>query len=258
VIVTLGLLNRTETPIVPGGDTTGPAVTGPIIVDTGDPFSVGFEGLPPDGAAPSEPPRGELVMSDGGIHPWYEVYLFTDGRLIWARDGSAWIEQRLTPDGVELLRSGAVELGGQHENPGEQLPASAWEDPELRPYVPSRYMVCPWDAPKNFVSLLPPPARELVRGIEPTDARTDVGDWAPGCLNVTIEDARSLAEILTDAGFEEGPGPTGTVFFGTEHVLLAFDPHPAGRGVRGRGRRISPRQDSAGTGRPADPYTSVR
>ncbi len=111
-------------------------------------------------------------MSDGRIHPYYVVLLFADGRLIWTRDTvpdqghccggiSGWIEQRLTPEGVELLRSGAVELGGQHENPGEQLPVSAWEDPTLRPYVASRYGVC-----AESLDLLPAPAADLVRGGE--------------------------------------------------------------------------------------------
>jgi hypothetical protein len=70
--------DRSQTEVVPGGDVTGPAetgptvtgpVTGPVIGPTGDPFSVGFNGLPPEGATPSEPPQGELVLSDGGIHP---------------------------------------------------------------------------------------------------------------------------------------------------------------------------------------------
>lgn len=239
-IVTSGWsFNRSQTPAAPA-----PTVTEPVIGPTGDPYSVGFKGLPPEGATPSEPTRGKLVMSDGGIHPWWEVYVYADGRLIWARagtprhctggpflatgvcSGSAWIEQRLTPEGVELLRSGAVELGGLvWETPGQQLPVSAWEDPSLRPYVPSRYMVCPWGPSGNIVNLLPAPAQELVRGIEPTDAPpADVGDWAPGCLSVTIEDARSLANILTDAGFESRAGATGTVFFGKGDKLIAFDP----------------------------------
>lgn len=197
---------------VPGAGTTGQAETGPtgsepIIGNTGDPSSVGFD---PD-APPSEPARGKLVMSDGGIHPYYVVLLFADGRLIWRRDTipdqgnccggvSAWIEQRLTPEGVELLRSGAVELGGQHENPGEQLPVSAWEDPTLRPHVPSRYGVC-----AESLDLLPSPAADLLRGGE----RISQHDFSlifgrPECFELAIAEARALAEILTDTEFKGG------------------------------------------------------
>ena len=94
-------------------------------------------------------------MKDSGddLGSWYAVNVYADGRLIWSRQveiiGAAgwpivprWIEQRLTPEGVELLRSGAVSLGGQFENPAQGLPASAWEDRTLRPFVPWRYAAC--------------------------------------------------------------------------------------------------------------------
>ncbi|HKN80376.1 MAG TPA: hypothetical protein VJZ98_03460 [Actinomycetota bacterium] len=233
IVRDVALLDRSETSVIPrGSSTTGPAetgpaetgptvigprVTGPVIGPTGDPFSVGFDGLPPENATPSEPPHGELAVSDGGIHPWYSVHVYADGRLIWARGlqtnpgptVSVWIEQRLTPEGVDLLRSGAVELGGQAENPGEQLPVSAWENPELRPYVPSNYTLCPWggtkwmkdNPPAARLRVLPAAARDLLRGAEPPS--DPEGNW---CFKVTIEDARALAEILSDAGFEGGSG----------------------------------------------------
>jgi len=203
-VVTTGLpTNQTQTPAVPGptetGPTeTGPTVTGPVIGPTGDPFSETFNGLPPGGATPSEPPQGELVLSEMGIHPWWQVNVYADGRLIWARQRknfeedneiSSWIEQRLTPEGVELLRSGAVPLGGQFENPGEQLPVSAWEDPMLRPYVPSKYAVFVYGVDK-ILPLLPEAVADLLRGAVRTG-------------EVTTEDARALVEALTAAGFEE-------------------------------------------------------
>jgi hypothetical protein len=195
-------------PAETGPAETGPTVTGPVSGNTGDPSSLGF-GLPPEGATPSKPLRGELVMKDSGsdLGSWYAVNLYADGRLIWSRQispgiVSRWIEQRLTPEGVELLRSGAVPLGGEFENPGEQLPVSAWEDPELRPYVPARYGVCfekPHDenAPPSLADLLPAEAQELLRGAEHV-----VNTWGCRSLAVTPEDVRSLVEILSDAGFE--------------------------------------------------------
>jgi hypothetical protein len=92
--------------------------------------------------------------------------------LIWARqrknseeagEVSSWIEQRLTPECVELLRSGAVPLGGQFENPGERLPMSAWQDPKLRPYVPSKYAAFVYGVEK-IPPLLPEAAADLLQG----------------------------------------------------------------------------------------------
>ena len=242
-IVTNGWsLDRSQTSVVPGGDVTEPAV---------DPFS-GFNGLPPEGASPSEPLLGELVMTDSGTHPRFFVNVYADGRLIWFRQDqgeypNAWIEQRLTPGGVNLLVFGDVPLGGQFEDPGEQLPAYAWEDREPRPYVPSRYAVLP---SRNINRFLPAAARDLIAGTErPVNAIPRVEEshgWIAqrfgavvGALDgqgeglvfqVTIEDARSIAEILSNAGFA-GPetGPLGTVWFSargasTGHGLLQFVP----------------------------------
>jgi hypothetical protein len=153
----------------------------------------GFVGLPPVGATPSAPESGELVVqywvdmeglehSDGG-----RGWVYADGRLITLPDrpraanrwSSGFLEQRLTPEGVELLRSEIVSTGlfkhhqpaGRmssphnviqvrigdrlvrvHTNfperlrerladPASWLPASAWEDRQFRAYVASRYSV---------------------------------------------------------------------------------------------------------------------
>jgi hypothetical protein len=222
-IVTSGLwFDRSETSVVPGGDVTGPAetgpmetgptetgptVTGPVIRNTGDPSSVGFGGLPPEGATPSKPLRGEIVMEDsgsGGPGSWYAVIVYADGRLIWSRQVGAggivprWIEQRLTPEGVELLRSGAVPLGGEFENPAQGLPATAWEDRTLRPFVPWKYHAClTGDPPSLALDFLPAEAKDILRRSPLTNATA----WSP-CREVTLEDARVLVEILSEAGFE--------------------------------------------------------
>ena len=68
-------------------------------------------GLPPAGATPSMPEHGTLVMQFG------ETWVYADGRLISAAPHASLeppiglIEQRLTPDGIELLRSTAVSTG---------------------------------------------------------------------------------------------------------------------------------------------------
>lgn len=65
-----------------------------------------FIGLPPVGATRSAPESGELV-----IQYWANIqgrgWLYADGRLITLRN-SGFLEQRLTPEGVELLRSEIV------------------------------------------------------------------------------------------------------------------------------------------------------
>ena len=250
IVTSAGTLDRTQT-VVPGGaGTTGPAetgpmqtgpaetgptVTGPVIGNTGDPSSVGFGGLPPEGATPSKPLRGELVMKDSGEGlPWHAVNVFADGRLIWSRQvedigaegGPAnlvprWIEQRLTPEGVELLRSGAVPLGGQFENPAQGLPASAWEDRTLRPFVPWRYAACLSGDPPHYLVEQNLRLEDLARDFLPAEAQEvlrrspwrDASAWGQPCREVTLEDARVLVEILSGAGFElirdAGSGPGG-------------------------------------------------
>ena len=88
-----------------------------------------FNGLPPEGAAPSTPEQGELVLSFGGRvgslgGDLHRMWLYADGRLIWKSnlEGNArskvWmerfggieptkavIEQHLTAEGVDLIRS---------------------------------------------------------------------------------------------------------------------------------------------------------
>src|SRR5262245_34310177 len=85
----------------------------------------GFIGLQP-GATPSAPDTGELILRYKGMSATAtlagrpatrRVSVYADGRIIWSGDRSAesantlssgYVEQRLTPEGVELLQS---ELG---------------------------------------------------------------------------------------------------------------------------------------------------
>src|SRR6266508_2227327 len=163
---------------------------------------IGFIGLPPEGATPSTPERGELVIPFFGGLPakiiWTDrdwgvgqAWLYADGRLIWVREddrpyganhiSTGLLEQRLTPDGVELFRSELLATGVFRDqlsyggyptvrvrdgdrflnhrklspsdqrkfaalfaDPASWLPGSAWADSEIRAYVPSRFAVCYW------------------------------------------------------------------------------------------------------------------
>jgi hypothetical protein len=104
-----------------------PGVTGPTDV-SGEPAPVGLVGLPPQGAAPSLPARGELVFSfvfghGSGDPGRFGVNVYEDGRVIRERLGdvpggvdypdelTGFVEQRLTPEGIELLRSEVLATG---------------------------------------------------------------------------------------------------------------------------------------------------
>ena len=120
VIVATGLsFDRTETPAVPGPTETGRTQTGSSVAP--DPDAEGINGLPPDGATPSTPERGELVLEltsgtiPGGSHD--RVWVYADGRVIsrlylsTLEPYSGLVEQHLTPEGVESLRSSVLSTG---------------------------------------------------------------------------------------------------------------------------------------------------
>ena len=148
--------------------------------------TVDFVGLPPQGATPSTPPAGELVAA------WYshpvagasfdgERRVYADGRVLSFEVNrvSGWLEQRLTPEGVELVRSEILSTGlfdadvdlptavgdisvrnGDRlvairvaSGPGVRLllhlaaletwlPPSVWEDRAAKAYIPSSYVIC--------------------------------------------------------------------------------------------------------------------
>jgi hypothetical protein len=123
VVTSVGSPDRSETSVGPAGDVTGPAETGPT--ETGpvapDPDAGGIDGLPPEGDTPSTPASGELVvqLSDGAIpggsHD--QVWVYADGRVIsrvylpTLEPYSGLVEQHLTPEGVEFLRSTVLSTG---------------------------------------------------------------------------------------------------------------------------------------------------
>jgi hypothetical protein len=112
----------------------------------------GFFGLPPVGATASAPESGELVLHwegrsatlDGA--PLTRVWVYADGRIVWSQTASrrgripeganeltsGYLEQRLTPDGVELLRSEVVGLLDRSRALLETVPAD--HDPQPGPF----------------------------------------------------------------------------------------------------------------------------
>jgi len=90
---------------------------------------VGFIGMPPEGAEPSTPLTGDLVLSldttvsYGGSFKT-TMYVYADGRMIWERHGAptgvpegasenetGYLEQVLTPEGVKALRTEILGTG---------------------------------------------------------------------------------------------------------------------------------------------------
>ena len=201
-VVTTGPFDTSPTPAAPGPTETGPTVTDPSGApdDGGDGYSYP---IPPEGTALSTPVEGELVATGSPFRGYTRVY--ADGRVISCSDCSGSgrlapvVEQRLSPEGVELVRSQAV---GPYQLDLTSLPASAWEEREGKPYVPARYAACFWvsgslpdeevDVLPRLLNLLPVSAQALLRGGDPA------GD--PGCLQVTPEETRTLDEILSEAG----------------------------------------------------------
>jgi hypothetical protein len=226
--------DRTQTP-ADSAAATGPTVTESIY--PADPFV----GLPPEGSAPSTPETGKLIAEYQHVGIGW-VYLYADGRVLWSFLGPTY-ERRLSPAGVDLVRSGAIEpslfLRQCLACMKPILPAGSWADDEIRQYVPSRYAMCHFELsrfrPSRFLHLLPSPARRLLRDKqEPYRVITDpiLGVSGPvqpapqariDCWEVSTGDARALDEVLSDAGFEE--------WRSTPDGVLAFEP-PADLGHR--------------------------
>ncbi|MGA9159773.1 MAG: hypothetical protein WB297_02755 [Actinomycetota bacterium] len=213
IVTSVASLDRSEKSVVPGG--TGPVQTGPaetVRIETGpapsvnrdDPFWVGdgFVGLPPEGTVLSEPVRGELVASDADYR-WH-VSVYADGRLIWQHDESLWLERRLTPGGVDLLRSQPELLSRSHPEL-ESLPASAWEDAQAKQYASSRYGVCM--SRETIHQELPQQAQELLsdytseQAIERGEVEFFAGDNGSTCPAVTVDEARELDAVFREIGY---------------------------------------------------------
>lgn len=153
------------------------------------------------------------------------VWLFSDGRFITARDhGGGFLEQRLTPWGVERVRTDFLAARGDPEELADllfdlSLPAQAWEREQPEPYQPSWYQACyggrwePLDR-STVLGLLPAPARDVLRSQE-TQANTVEWEEPLGTTGTTTEYCTILPasdfQIVIDAIDPDGDGrqPTG-------------------------------------------------
>ena len=201
--------------------------------------------------------------------PWSgNVALFADGRLLShtnddpvkddpydgnnPRPKTGWLEQHLTPEGTELLRSELVSSGllsprreltytcpagsyradariGDHyeyyvgklprdlveriAEPASWLPASAWEDREVRPFVPASYSVCftgsePRISVAEIAAAMPARHGDLVRARDWGENHDGPVVWV-WCTEMATEDARTFAEALDAAAIERNAHSTG-------------------------------------------------
>jgi hypothetical protein len=107
-------IHRSVTPL--GGGETQP---------TGSTETEAIVALPTPGATPSAPEHGQLILNlgggEGGIGST-AVWVYADGRLIWGDVGrlpdgaptegaTGFVEQHLTPEGVEFLRTQVLSTG---------------------------------------------------------------------------------------------------------------------------------------------------
>jgi hypothetical protein len=238
IVTSVKSLDRSENSVVPAGEVTGPTATGPTSAANPEAFSVsgGFLGLPPEGAALSDPARGEVVANGDSYR--YFASLYADGRLIWEYDDSLWLERRLTPEGVDLVRSQPELLERSH--PGLliafwSLPVSAWEDPGAKQYAASLYGVC---TSREAIRHLPQQAQDLLGDVTDKQAveRGEVEFFAGGngstCPEVTLEEARQLDEILGANGYRRTDHAGEGVWYGYQGmnpyiVVLALLPDGA-------------------------------
>jgi hypothetical protein len=251
IVTTGGAVDRSEKPATTSG--TGPSVS-PGLTEP-----VGLVGLPPGEATPSLPKRGELVvgfvfghtMGDPGR---FGLHLYADGRVIWEKLGEAYaggdptptglIEQRLTPDGVELIRSEVLSLGlfdRDRHLVGGYVPNFGW----IEVQDGDRLARVTWgDAGSGF-----PPGQdtqatlEQGRALQRLDARLeDLPSWLPASAWVDREPKPFVASRYSVC-YDTEPG------VGLDRVLGSFPPSAEER-LRplDRTHEVSDRHGPTGTG----------
>jgi hypothetical protein len=130
-------------------------------------------------------------------------------RLTWLRGCGEPELQLATPEQVDAV----VRLVGRLADPASWLPEHAWEDQEIRAYVPSRYAICANRVDPAVVGglTLPTPVTTseivdqlpgLVKALIYADGRVIPERAYGGCYEVTTDEARAIVRALDDAGLE--------------------------------------------------------
>lgn len=118
-------------------------------------------------AAPTTMATPEVVAVHGGIPAAPTTTATPEVVAVWARTDEGWIlvyddgrvlshpdvgpifERRLSPRGLNLIRSGTVEPQDLQLYLSMSVPAEAWSDPIPETFRPDRYAVCKLDADRT-------------------------------------------------------------------------------------------------------------
>ena len=179
------------------------------------------------GAVPSAPQEGEVVAQfnepyEGEPSAPQFLYVYADGRVLaWGWGSDFLTERRLTPEGVELVRSGSIEAADLTPS-SSGVPLDIWRDPQIKPFVPSRYAVCysldlaegapqtqgydGYELPSRVVGFFPAPARAILEGELTRGTVGDPDSSDPVCSAVTTDEVRVLEDILSDVTVRNSEG----------------------------------------------------
>jgi hypothetical protein len=183
----------------------------------------GRDPVPPEGAVPSAPADGDVVAQyyeryEGFPHSGSQfLYAYADGRVLSWGWGSDFVSERhLTPEGVDMVRSGALQAADLTPS-SSAVPDDLWQDPVIKPFVPSRYAVCYMLAegqvhgndgyafPADVVGFLPQPPRSILEG-ETTSGEVRGPSDRPICSSITTDEARVVIATLRDVTLKDSEG----------------------------------------------------
>jgi len=192
-------------------------------------------GLPAPAAAPDQDEAATVIAHDVRMH-WAWVVAYADGRVIWQFDEAGikggyarqdpLFERRLTPDGVDLVRSGAIQPSTllDEASPAScaegdaicpipstlsAVPAGTWADSEINTYEPSRWAIGALSEAE--IDRFPAAAQAVLRGAERAIYNNvfllylvDPDRYSPSeSLELTTAEVSALRAALIDAGIPE-------------------------------------------------------
>jgi hypothetical protein len=188
----------------------------------------GAVNLPPAGASPSTPEEGELLAIldarpgtgfPARFVPVHQVWVYSDGRVVWRREGgpngeTGFNEQRLTREGVELLRSELLSTGlfardGYYVS--EQ--GLSWGEIKVRngDRLVSVVWCCPASLPSSSLTRQPdldPTPRQARALIRLSEGLAELTSWLPQSAwdeqEATAHVASRYAICYRQQGFEPG------------------------------------------------------
>ncbi len=175
---------------------------GPGTVSTPDSVEVRPTQHAPDASPAANDPAASIIASYAELHVGF-VFVYADGRVVVHPDSGDTLERRLSPSGVEQVRSAALLAETFLEAPAT-LPAGVWAEAEFRTYRPRLYALCArlsnrLAKPAEFVGFLPADAEAMLRGRERTyDVDGNLTIIAPGGAREMVETPVDCFEVTAD------------------------------------------------------------